>query len=323
MSSATVNTGLLSPERRNGNAVTASELRSLVRALPLSASEREARLIYNTSLALAVLLHLVAITAIALTPNEPPPKKVAIQGAPLASVEVVLITEQEEPEQLEPTLDLAEALEPAPTREEPPDLAPIQAMKLHTPKTKTKRTVRRKMVAKAPEAPAEMKVAEAPKAPTKVITSTAADAAANEGTTSDIADAAQNTTAGAANGSPDGTDSTTQTGADTGSKVGADIDLAGLRRAYMRKVSKRVRRRYKYPRSAARAGMTGRVLVEVTIDAAGNIVSTRVKRSSGHDKLDQAALRSISSVGKLPAPPTELGWTSKRVTIPFDYTLRG
>jgi protein TonB len=48
-----------------------------------------------------------------------------------------------------------------------------------------------------------------------------------------------------------------------------------------------------YPARALRQGLTGRVVLRVHLDAEGNVVSTRVRTSSGHAILDEAALASV------------------------------
>ena len=315
MSSATVDTGVSGDKSMSTPPPSRDELRRLIRSLPLSAAERESRLIRASSLASAIVLHGIVATVTALGVGEPPPQKAALQGAPLASVEVVIVenkqTEELEPKAPLPTPEELLDLEPPPEAEVQPPLEKLTAVRIPKP------PVRRQMVAK--QAVKQLKVTPAPASPTKVITTTASAAPAVEAAANGILGAANNSGATDA-GSPTGTDDRTQVGSTRG--VETAVDLVGLRNAYMRRVSKRVNRRYKYPRSAARAGKTGLVLVEITIDGSGNILSSRIKSSSGHRQLDNAALRSIAKVGKLPAPPTELGWSSKRVTIPFKYSLR-
>jgi len=48
-----------------------------------------------------------------------------------------------------------------------------------------------------------------------------------------------------------------------------------------------------YPASALREGLTGRVVLRVHLDADGKVVLARVRRSSGHTVLDEAALASV------------------------------
>jgi protein TonB len=48
-----------------------------------------------------------------------------------------------------------------------------------------------------------------------------------------------------------------------------------------------------YPASARREGLSGRVVLRVQLDADGSVVSTRVRQSSGHAILDEAAMASV------------------------------
>lgn len=68
-----------------------------------------------------------------------------------------------------------------------------------------------------------------------------------------------------------------------------------------------------------RLRLTGRVIVVVTINAQGQILKSRVKRSSGHDVLDREAIKTIRSLKRLPQPPQSLGWTTKTIAIPMVY----
>ena len=100
-----------------------------------------------------------------------------------------------------------------------------------------------------------------------------------------------------------------------------EADLDGIRVAYIGAVNAAFQRERMYPRAAKRAGLEGKVVVEVVIDAAGDIVGTRILKSSGHSILDAAAVESIKDVSELPAPPKVLGWKSRSMRIPFIYRL--
>ena len=320
----------ITSEHRKAADDNGTTLRDVIRSLPLSAAQREARRIQAWSLSAAVVLHSVAALSIASSPYTPPAPRGQFTGKPLATVRVVVVEKKDEKLDTptvapEPVLDMLAELEPPPLAEDLPELTQIKAVKIPPKRKQPVPKVRKEMVAQKTATavkPEEKKDAPAPT--TKAITSAAAGGSADPQKLVATSDTNGEPGGGSAtSGSPEGTDSRNQSGSEVGADKGTDIDLAGLQRAYMRRVSKRVHRKYRYPRSAERARLTGRVLVEITIDADGNIVSSRVKRSSGHPRLDKAALRSIASLGKLPAPPRELRWKSKRVTIPFDYKLKG
>jgi TonB family protein len=100
-----------------------------------------------------------------------------------------------------------------------------------------------------------------------------------------------------------------------------DENLEALFHGYMRAVHQRVRRSKKYPRAAIRAGIEGRVELAIVIDGSGHILECRVHKSSGIDVLDRAAVKTVSRVGNLPAPPAQLGWERRTVYVPFIYKL--
>jgi len=56
-----------------------------------------------------------------------------------------------------------------------------------------------------------------------------------------------------------------------------------------------------YPRAARRAGMEGRCLLEVAVDASGAVRSVRILRGSGHALLDRAAMAAVEHWRFLPA----------------------
>ncbi|MGQ9685222.1 MAG: energy transducer TonB [Thiobacillaceae bacterium] len=75
-----------------------------------------------------------------------------------------------------------------------------------------------------------------------------------------------------------------------------------------------------YPRAAARLGLEGTVLLEVEVKADGSPDAIRLKRSSGHQILDEDAMRQIASWRFKPA--TRRGHAhSARVLVPVSYRL--
>ncbi len=99
------------------------------------------------------------------------------------------------------------------------------------------------------------------------------------------------------------------------------IDYGALRKGYARACARAMKRNHAYPLAARRARIEGIVKLKVTIDGTGNIVDVIVATSSGHNVLDQAAIKSVRAVGKLPAPPSQLGWKRKSIVVPFKYRL--
>ncbi|MBM5811826.1 MAG: energy transducer TonB [Gammaproteobacteria bacterium] len=61
-----------------------------------------------------------------------------------------------------------------------------------------------------------------------------------------------------------------------------------------------------FPAAARRRALSGNPVVEVALDAGGNLLEVRVRRSSGHPELDQAALEILRLATPFEAFPPEL-----------------
>jgi protein TonB len=90
------------------------------------------------------------------------------------------------------------------------------------------------------------------------------------------------------------------------------------RRAYFGRMAKHLERRKVNPRSKRR----GSVVVEMTVDPSGKVLSRTVKESSGVKLLDDAALQSIDKSS--PFPPFDGGVSSGPlvVAVPFKFVVR-
>ena len=96
------------------------------------------------------------------------------------------------------------------------------------------------------------------------------------------------------------------------------FDLRAAIRRYMRLVQREIGMP-PYPRSARRAGIEGTVMIGIAITPTGAVRAVRVKRSSGHERLDEAALAFLRQLSQVPAPPRELAWNTREVTLPISY----
>lgn len=75
---------------------------------------------------------------------------------------------------------------------------------------------------------------------------------------------------------------------------------------YMREWVKKVERvgNLNYPDQARREGLTGKLRMDVTLNADGVLLNTNITQSSGHPVLDEAALRIVNQAAPfLPFPP--------------------
>lgn len=101
------------------------------------------------------------------------------------------------------------------------------------------------------------------------------------------------------------------------------IDVRGLTRGWFGELNSYfgARALRAYPRVAQREGLEGVVLIALVIDEQGQVHSVRVKRSSGHPVLDEAALSSVRALNGAPAPPGDIHWGAREISLPIDYRL--
>ena len=101
------------------------------------------------------------------------------------------------------------------------------------------------------------------------------------------------------------------------------FDRKGALKDYIRLLSSAVKKRYKYPRAARRAGLEGRVVVKLVLDDQGRVLQVDLVTSSGHEILDNAALEAARSVKVLPPAPSALEWGKKAIRVPFNFRQTG
>jgi len=83
-----------------------------------------------------------------------------------------------------------------------------------------------------------------------------------------------------------------------------------------------VRIKPEYPRSARRRGHEGRVAVEISLSAAGEIESVEIVESSGYRELDASALAAVRAARFAPAMKNGIA-TAGRLRLAFDFCLKG
>lgn len=77
----------------------------------------------------------------------------------------------------------------------------------------------------------------------------------------------------------------------------------------------------RYPAAASQRREQGTVYIQFSIDTLGNILSSRIIRSSGYADLDDAVAQIMRSASPVPRPPADLG-SPVTLTVPIDFTLR-
>ena len=288
-----------------------AELKAILRDAPVSAPTRAERSMQAHATGWAAAVHgILVVWALSIPVAQEPIKRAAEPARP----QPVWLVLDEKPTPKAPA-ERAEApaplLQTAAATPTPVKAAEERVSKKVSPAKKTRRVVAKKKKFRKATKPV---VAEAPRvvgsdseeAPSIV----AAGMQSEAGATRVDEPAPSPSTQGSENGSATVTIATE-----------TEVDLDGIRVAYIGAVNAAFQRERMYPRAAKRAGLEGKVVVEVVIDAAGDIVGTRILKSSGHSILDAAAVESIKDVSELPAPPKALGWTSRSMRIPFVYRL--
>ena len=103
-----------------------------------------------------------------------------------------------------------------------------------------------------------------------------------------------------------------------GNGTGGDT---GALRHYVRQhyhyIVRRIRQYLVYPEQARRMGITGTVTCEFVIMKDGSIRSLRVRNSSTHSALDEAAQKAIERASPFPAPPAPA-----KIIVPVTFSLK-
>jgi len=86
---------------------------------------------------------------------------------------------------------------------------------------------------------------------------------------------------------------------------------------YTQLISAWVRRKQEYPPAAIRRGWEGTTVVQLRLTAEGQVADIVVVGKSGHDVLDEAAIKMVRSAAPLPTPPEGL----RSVLVPIKFRL--
>jgi protein TonB len=91
---------------------------------------------------------------------------------------------------------------------------------------------------------------------------------------------------------------------------------------YGRSISELLGRYRSYPRIAQMRGWEGSVTMRLTVAPGGKLVEAKVEASSGHDVLDDEAMKMVGKVASLPSPPEGLRDREFAVRVPVVFRLR-
>jgi protein TonB len=88
---------------------------------------------------------------------------------------------------------------------------------------------------------------------------------------------------------------------------------------YMDRLRDRVERVWRYPLEAAKRGIYGDLIIVFTVRRDGTLSDVRVKRTSGHSMLDQAAIEALREAEPFWPLPDDWGRESLTITGKFIY----
>lgn len=100
------------------------------------------------------------------------------------------------------------------------------------------------------------------------------------------------------------------------------VDKAKLARSYLDDLREELLRRQRYPVVAQRMGVKGNVTVSFIVQPDGTFADLRLRRSSGHDILDNAALDTVRGLSGIRPCPKELETTPLRTSVILRYEMK-
>ena len=113
-----------------------------------------------------------------------------------------------------------------------------------------------------------------------------------------------------------------RSGAGAGPSSIGDGGMAGARADYMARLQAWLEKYKEYPRRARSRRQEGTVYLYFVIDRDGRLRDYRIKRSSGYDLLDRAAIAMIKRAQPLPRIPDSLDRTQVVLVVPVQFVLR-
>ncbi|MDD3798603.1 MAG: energy transducer TonB [Novosphingobium sp.] len=112
------------------------------------------------------------------------------------------------------------------------------------------------------------------------------------------------------------------TGTSTSPVSGNDPKARAQAADYFSLISAHLNRKKRYPAEAKKAMQQGVVTVRFTVARDGSVSNVSIKRSSGHELLDQATMDLLRRVAPLPRIPASMKRDSITLSLPIDYSLK-
>ncbi len=101
----------------------------------------------------------------------------------------------------------------------------------------------------------------------------------------------------------------------------SQVDIDNALGQYGGLLGRAIAKQKSYPKIAARRGWQGKVLLDLKIDGNGNVLSAKVKESSGHKVLDVQAVKMVKRAAPFPKPPLALRNSNFNLTVPVSFKL--
>jgi protein TonB len=99
------------------------------------------------------------------------------------------------------------------------------------------------------------------------------------------------------------------------------VDVVKLTRDYLQRIREELGIHKVYPLAAQRMGATGAVSLSFVVLPDGTFTDVRVKRSSGNDLLDQAAIQTVATLSGRIRRPGQIGPHPLKTSVVLRYEL--
>jgi protein TonB len=104
--------------------------------------------------------------------------------------------------------------------------------------------------------------------------------------------------------------------------AGVSVLAARTQASWHKSLVAHINRYKRYPIEARAHKMEGEVSIEFTLDRRGNIISSRIVKSSGSSVFDEEALAILQRAAPLPAPPEYSPAYSLSLVLPIQFHIR-
>ena len=92
--------------------------------------------------------------------------------------------------------------------------------------------------------------------------------------------------------------------------------------SYSTTITKAISKQKRYPRIAQMRGWQGEIIAILEIDGQGNLITSKIDKTSGFKILDKEVIAMIKRASPLPAPPLELQSKVLTINVPISFKLQ-